>query len=157
MRNSECEIRNAGRGPILAGVVIALVVASDIRAGEPTTNTPPGPNTRPPLFVIGTRAYDEQLRSFAVTPQRARLLAQRIAHGQVGEQFGDVGWHVAIVGDEYVFSSEWDKTYMFLEGYFVNGKTGVAQARRTTWKVRFRDYPELAARVKERLESNRTQ
>ena len=84
------------------------------------------------IYFIQTAAYDQKVRTFALTEEQARdRVAEfvRTEQGTNAPQMIFIGHHMAIVGDCFVFSPP-RKADVSLSGYYVDGHTGQVSSRR---------------------------
>lgn len=124
----------------------AIAFAATLAAGDDIPSKTKGqsvPTQHGPISVVGTKGYLKKVRSFRISPQQAWDRAKAHSKARQDKTTGVPRYHLLIVGDDYLFSAGWDKTTMWLHGYFVDGNTGKVTVRRPFWRVTYRDYPEL--------------
>ena len=83
------------------------------------------------IYFTQTAAYDQKVRTFALTEQQARDRVAEFVRTERGTNTPQkifIGEHMAIVGDCFVFSPP-RKADVSLGGYYVDGHTGQVTLR----------------------------
>jgi hypothetical protein len=132
-----------GRIAAIVAVLLAFIDSPACGGSPNKTGRQSDPTAHGPVYIAGTQEYLRKVEALRITPAKAWKRVR--AYVRVNEARGLrlPRYHLLIVGDEYLFSSEWDKTAMWLHGYFVDGHTGKVTARRPFWRVAYGEYPSL--------------
>lgn len=87
------------------------------------------------LLWPNSKAYKTKVKSFRFNEEQAMNLLVEVAKGRKGVYFDKSSSF--ILGSEYFFASDLDKTAVALTGYYVDGMTGKIVYRKSKYKIKY--------------------